>query len=126
MLVTVGELFLLELNHPEDGVRLGLGEVTQAKKQQDGSSSHWEGKWFELIYKAAWTWVHPELKLYMKKGEGQSDSFELACFRLQVTSLHGPAARHSREPLHSRYVQRAAQARDMRGSDTFNGCSMCC
>ncbi|KAL3922560.1 MAG: hypothetical protein SGPRY_004518 [Prymnesium sp.] len=41
------------MNEAEGGSRPGLGEVTQPKKQQDGST-HKEVNWFEDVHKAAW------------------------------------------------------------------------
>lgn len=81
--VHIGGLYLLELDDPEGGVRLGLGEVVNPSRMVHGIEV-WDVLWFVLANKTGWAAQNPVFQQYKKNNVRQSDEIDIKSFRLQV------------------------------------------
>ena len=79
--VDIGELYLLELEEAEYGVRLGLGKAVE-KKWQEGQPV-WVVEWFKLSGRA-WRSKNPSFVRHFVGNRRSTDTFDIKCFRLHV------------------------------------------
>ena len=86
--VEVGELYLLELQDAENGLRLGLGLVTCNVR---GKENQWTIAWFKMATKKGWQAQNPAFEPYFVNKKIETEDFDIECFRLQVpryTHIH--------------------------------------
>lgn len=79
--VDIGELYLLEIEKPEFGMRLGLAKV--AEKKASGANTTWVVEWFKLT-SGGWRVKNPTFVQHKVGNRRSTDEFDITCFRLHV------------------------------------------
>lgn len=83
--VIVGDLYLLELEQPEHGVRLGLGKVdSREPRTSETDEEKWKVLWFTSKANQAWSKKNPTFQQWKVNNKRQVDVFSIEYFRLHV------------------------------------------